>query len=173
MDRSVGIYHYIYASNVCNDTMIVQTPQYTLISTVSNVITAFCLMVLTIALVVGGAWTANTVTELRHTYHPDQISGMINDLSETVGMIHTMVQNTSPIVPNISNTSQRTGLKSSRGGTSPVQTGLLEDLHVLANSMETMTNNLDMIPTFINEAHEWRYMTTDAYAKFKSVMTSL
>jgi len=143
--------------------MIIQTPQYSLISTVSNVITAFCLTVLTIALLVGGTWTVHTVTELRHTYHPDQISGMINDLSETVGMIHTMLQNNT----------QRSGLKSSRGGTSPGQTGLLGDLHVLANSMETMTNNLDMIPTFINEAHEWRYMTTDAYAKFKSVMTSL
>jgi hypothetical protein len=150
--------------------MAVQTPQYSLVSTVSNVITAFCLAVLTIALLVGGTWTVHTVTELRHTYHPDQISGMINDLSETVGMIHTILQNTSPMVQNIS---QRSSLKSSRGGSSPVQTYLLEDLHVLATSMETLTNNLDMIPTFINEAHEWRYMTTDAYRKFKSVMTSL
>lgn len=155
--------------------MLVQTPQYTLVSTVSNVITAFCLVVLTISLVIGGAWTANTVTELRHTYNPEQISGMINDLSETVGIIHTLVQNTSPTVSNTSTpfTSQHTPLKSSRGGARTVQTSLLEDLHVLATSMETMTNNLDMIPTFINEAHEWRYMTTDAYSKFKSVMTSL
>lgn len=143
--------------------MRVQTPPYSLVSTVSNAITAFCLTVLTIALLVGGTWTVHTVTELRHTYHPDQISGMINDLSETVGMIHSMVQNNT----------QRSHLKSSRGGASTVQAGLLEDLHMLATSMETMTNNLDMIPTFINEAHEWRYMTTDAYSKFKSVMASL
>jgi|FLMP01.1.fsa_nt_emb hypothetical protein len=143
--------------------MVVQTPQYSLVSTISNVITAFCLMVLTITLVVGGTWTAHTVTELRHTYHPDQISGMITDLSETVGMIHTLVQNTT----------HHNNLKSSRGGGSQAQPSLFEDLHLLATSMEIMTNNLDMIPTFINEAHEWRYMTTDAYTKFKSVMTSL
>ena len=143
--------------------MVVQTPQYSLVSTISNVITAFCLMVLTITLVVGGTWTAHTVTQLRHTYHPDQISGMITDLSETVGMIHTLVKNTT----------HHHNLKSSRGGDSRAQPSLFEDLHLLATSMQIMTNNLDMIPTFINEAHEWRYMTTDAYSKFKSVMTSL
>jgi hypothetical protein len=88
---------------------------------------------------------------------------MITDLSETVGMIHTLVQNTT----------HHNNLKSSRGGGSQAQPSLFEDLHLLATSMEIMTNNLDMIPTFINEAHEWRYMTTDAYTKFKSVMTSL
>lgn len=165
----VGIYHYIYHHHF-EHAMNIQSHPYQLVITISNVITAFFVTVLTIALLVGGTWTVHTVTELRHTYHPDQISGMINDLSETVGMIHAMVQNTSP---GLQNTSHHVHLKSSPGGGSSVHIGLLEDLHMLATSMETLTNNLDMIPTFINEAHEWRYMTTDAYAKFKSVMTSL
>ena len=73
----------------------------------------------------------------------------------------------------LKNTTHHHNLKSSRGGGSQAQPSLFEDLHLLATSMEVMTNNLDMIPSFINEAHEWRYMTTDAYSKFKSVMTSL
>lgn len=154
----------LYISPLLEHTMKRPAQPYPVVSTVSNVITAFCLVALTTAFIVGGMWTAQTVTELQHTYHPDKISVMITELSETVGMIHTLVQNTT----------HHTHLKSSQGSNSHGhQAGLLEDLHLLATSLDTMTSKLDMVPTFINEAHEWRYMTTDAYAKFKSVMTSL
>jgi len=146
--------------------MIVQRPPYSLISTVSNVITAFCLLVMTIAFVVGGTWTVHTVTEFRQLYHPEQISAMITDLGETVTLIHTLVQNTT-------HHSQAKGLKSSHGSGSSVQPGPLEDLHLLATSIEALTNNLDFVPTLINEAHEWRHMTTSVYSKIQSAMTSL
>ena len=150
----------------CQYAMIVHHPPYSLVSTVSNVITAFCLMVMTIAIVVGGTWTVQTVSDLRQTYHPDQISAMITDLGETVTLIHTLVQNTT-------HHSHLKGLKSSHISGSSVQPSPLEDLHLLATSIEALTNKLDLVPSLINEAHEWRHMTTNVYSKIQSAMTSL
>tara|TARA_B110000091_G_scaffold3186_1_gene3161 strand:- start:7156 stop:7527 length:372 start_codon:yes stop_codon:yes gene_type:complete len=123
-------------------------------------------MAMTIAFIVGGTWTVHTVTELRHLYHPEQISAMITDLGETVTLIHTLVQNTT-------HHSQLKGLRSSHGSGSPMQPSPLEDLHLLATSIETLTNKLDLFPTLLEESHEWRHMTTNLYSKIQSAMTSL
>ena len=142
--------------------MLNKFPPYGVVNTVSSVVTAFCLVVLTLVIVVGGAWTVRTVTELQSTYHPDKISGIINDLSDTVNLIHTLLQNTT----------HHHHLQSGHGvrhGSS----GILEDLHQLSTGIGELSRALSTIPSLLSEAHEWRTMSTSAFGQLKQVMASL
>jgi|TARA_B110000858_G_C17748845_1_gene448677 uncharacterized protein YoxC len=122
------------------------------VSTIANVITAFCLMVLTISLVVGGVWTANTVTTLQHTYHPDKISSMINDISDTVHTLHATTHM----------------LKSGKG-----QLDILTDIHNLVNGIEDLSVALNKLPLVVQESSNWRNMSVYALGHFKDMIAAL
>ena len=58
------------------------------IQTISSVITAVCLLVLTISLLVAGSYTVTTVNKLQSTYHPEKLASIISDASDTMTTIH-------------------------------------------------------------------------------------
>jgi len=125
------------------------------LNTVSNVITAFFLAVLTIGLMVGGTWTAKTVNQLQRTYHPDKISNIIDNLSDTVSVIH--------------NTTHMLHSTPHANGHSDI----LADIHQLAIGIEDLANALTNIPSLMKEAEQWRNISTSAFSQFKRVMASL
>ena len=122
------------------------------VSTVANVVTAFCLVLLTISIIVGGTWTANTVRTLQSTYHPDKISGMIDDLSDTVHTFHS----TTKI------------LKSGHE-----ELSILKDLHNLVQSIEDLSVALQQVPSVVQEATHWRTMSVAAVGHLKEMAAAL
>lgn len=122
------------------------------LSTVANVITAFCLVVLTLSLIVGGTWTVQTVTKFQSTYHPDKISSMINDISDTVHTLHSTTHM----------------LKSSQGGSS-----LLTDMHNLVTNVEDLALALGNLPLVVQEASNWRNMSVSALGHLKDMAAAL
>lgn len=132
--------------------MLPKSKSSSTLSTVANVVTAFCLVVLTISLIVGGTWTAQTVTKLRNTYHPDKISSMINDISDTVHTLHSTTHM----------------LKSSQGDFS-----ILTDVHNLVNGVEDLAMALNNLPLVVQEASNWRNMSVSALGHLKDIVAAL
>lgn len=132
--------------------MLPKSKSSSTLSTVANVVTAFCLVVLTISLIVGGTWTAQTVTKLRSTYHPDKISSMIDDISDTVHTLHSTTHM----------------LKSSQGDFS-----LLTDVHNLVNGVENLAVALNNLPLVVQEASNWRNMSVSALGHLKDIVAAL
>jgi hypothetical protein len=133
---------------------MIQKPNkgWSTVSTVANVVTAFCLLVLTISLIVGGTWTAKTVSQLQRTYHPDKISSMIDDMSDTVHTLHSTTHM----------------LKSSPG-----EFTLLSDMHLLVQGIEDLSIALNKLPLVVQESANWRNMSVTALGHLKDVVASL
>jgi hypothetical protein len=104
---------------------------------------------------VGGTWTAHTVHQLQSTYHPDKISNIIDNLSDTVNVIH----NTTHMLRS---TPHATG-----------HPDILADIHQLAIGIEDLAKALTEIPSLMQEAEEWRNISSSAFSQFKHVMASL
>lgn len=132
--------------------MLSKSPTSSTLSTIANVITAFCLVVLTLFLIVGGTWTVQTVTKIQSTYHPDKISSMINDISDTVHTLHSTTHM----------------LKSSQGGLS-----LLTDVHNLVTNVEDLAMALGNLPLVVQEASNWRNMSVSALGHLKDMVAAL
>jgi len=125
------------------------------LDTISNVITAFMLIVLTLGLLVGGTWTAHTVNQLRSTYHPDKIATIIDQLSDTVNVIH----NTTHLLRSAPH--------------APAGPDILADIHALSIGIEDLAKALTNIPSAMKEAEQWRNLSSSAFSQFKQVMASL
>ena len=132
--------------------MLSKSPTSSTLSTIANVITAFCLVVLTLFLIVGGTWTVQTVTKIQSTYHPDKMSSMINDISDTVHALHSTTHM----------------LKSSQGGLS-----LLTDVHNLVTNVEDLAMALGNLPLVVQEASNWRNMSVSALGHLKDMVAAL
>lgn len=115
--------------------------RFDVIRTVASVVTAACLLSLTIGFFVAGAYTANTVTTLQSTYHPERLGSIISDASDTIQTIH---QTTNM-------------LKSSKGDVT-----LMEDLHALIRSLQDLATALPElhVDQVLKESTSWRDMST-------------
>jgi len=127
----------------------------TTLNTIAHVITAFWLTIIAIGLMVGGTRVAHTVHQLQSTYHPDKISNIIDNLSDTVNVIH----NTTHMLRS---TPHANG-----------HPDILTDIHQLAIGIEDLAQALTKIPSLMQEAEQWRNISTSAFSQFKHVMASL
>ena len=123
------------------------------IQTISSVITAVCLFVLTISLLVAGSYTVTTVNKLQSTYHPEKLASIISDASDTMSTIHKTTSM----------------LKSSRG-----EITIFDDVERLIKSIEDLSQALQTlkIPNVLNESQAWRHMSEHALLKLKETFSS-
>ena len=116
---------------------------------ISNVVTAFCLVVLTISLLAGGMWTVNTVDGLRSDYHPDKIGKMINQMSETVDTLH----HTAGM------------LKNSHEDFDPIS-----EFKEFSETLQFLVDSLNQVPLVVNEAANWRNMSSSGLEHLKRLV---
>ena len=111
-----------------------------MVRTTASVVTAVCVLAIAITLVVGGAYTVETVHHLSSTYHPEKLGAMISDASEAIHTIH-------------STTSM---LKAGRG-----DTDIMEDLKRLIRSLEDLSVSLNRLEVnkVLEESSTWRSMS--------------
>lgn len=124
---------------------------FSTVSTIANVVTAFCLVCLTLAVIIGGTWTANTVTTLQKTYHPDKIATMIDDISDTVTTLHST-----------------THMLKSKG-----KFDLMTDIHNLVLGIEDLSLALNNLPLVVQESSNWRNMSASAMGHLKDIIAVL
>jgi|MDSY01.1.fsa_nt_gb hypothetical protein len=117
------------------------TTRFDVVRTVASVVTALCLLSLTIGFFVAGAYTANTVSTLQSTYHPERLGSILSDASDTIQTIH---QTTNM-------------LKSSKGDVT-----LVQDLHALIRSVQDLAAAIPElhINQVLKESTSWRDMST-------------
>lgn len=114
--------------------------RFDVVRTVAQVVTAVCLLAITISMVVAGAYTVTTVTKLQATYHPERLASIISDASDTMATIHKTTNM----------------LKSSKNGGS-----IMDDVQRLISSVEHLSASMDKlnIPEVLKESSSWRQMT--------------
>lgn len=115
--------------------------RFDIIRTVASVVTAVCLLALTIGFFVAGAYTANTVTHLQSTYHPERLGSILSDASDTVHTIHETTKM----------------LKSSPNG----HITLLDDLHQLVRTAQDLSSAISAlhVDQVLQESSSWRDMS--------------
>ena len=116
---------------------------------ISNVVTAFCLVVLTISLLAGGMWTVNTVDGLRSDYHPDKIGKMVDQISETVDTLHGTASM----------------LKSSHEDFDPIL-----EFKEFSDTLQFLVDSLNQVPLVVKEAQSWRNMSSSGLDHFKRLV---
>jgi|TARA_B110000208_G_C11753720_1_gene424388 hypothetical protein len=119
------------------------------INVIANGITAFCLLILTIGLMAGGSWTINTVNGLRQDYHPDKISQIVNQISDTVDVLHKTT--------NL--------LKSSPNDFDPYG-----EFRTFSHTLQLLVQSLDQVPLVVNEAESWRNMSESGVERLKKIV---
>jgi len=119
------------------------------VNVISNVITAFCMTILTISLLAGGVWTVNTVDGLRSDYHPDKIGKMIDQISDTVDTLHSTTQ----MLKN-----------------SPTDFDPYEEFRDFSLTLRLLVDSLDQVPLVVNEAESWRNMSSDGFDHIKKIV---
>lgn len=119
------------------------------VNVISNVVTAFCMVVLTISLLAGGMWTVNTVDGLRSDYHPDKIGKMVDQISETVDTLH----GTASMLKN-----------------SPKDFDPFEEFSDFSQTLRLLVDSLDQVPLVVNEAESWRNMSSDGFDHLKRLV---
>ena len=128
-------------------------PQCEMVRTLAAVVTAACLLILTIGFVVAGTWTIHSVHTLQSTYHPERIASMLETVEKTMDSVHQ----TSFL------------LKSGQ----PVP--LMDDVHRLIDSLESMSQILREMPVekMVSESEAWRHVGSNVLDSVKKVVTEL
>jgi hypothetical protein len=116
---------------------------------ISNVVTAFCMVILTISLLAGGMWTVNTVDGLRSDYHPDKIGKMVDQISETVDTLHGTASM----------------LKSSHEDFDPIL-----EFKEFSDTLQFLVDSLNQVPLVVNEAANWRNMSSSGLEHLKRLV---
>jgi hypothetical protein len=116
---------------------------------ISNVVTAFCMVILTISLLAGGMWTVNTVDGLRSDYHPDKIGKMVDQISETVDTLHGTASM----------------LQSSHEDFDPIL-----EFKEFSDTLHFLVESLNQVPLVVKEAESWRNMSSDGFDHLKRLV---
>tara|TARA_B110000977_G_C11078790_1_gene492169 strand:- start:111 stop:521 length:411 start_codon:yes stop_codon:yes gene_type:complete len=123
------------------------------VRTVSNVVTAACLLVITIGFLVAGTWTARTMQSLQSTYHPERLTSMIDTVADTLDSVHqtTFLLKSGKHVP------------------------LMDDLHRLVESLENLAVALQVLPVgkMVDESESWRLLSMHFLDGVKKSITDL
>ena len=110
--------------------------------TISSVVTAVCLLFISISIVTTGVYIVRSVSYAQETYHPEKLTSMISDISDTVSTIH-----------------KTTHLLGS-GNMKP----LVDDFHNLIVVVQKLGIGLENlhIDKVLKESESWRNMSTKA-----------
>ena len=121
------------------------------IRTIASVVSAVCLLALTIGFFAAGTYTVRTVSQLQQTYHPERLGSIISDASDTMKTIHQTT----------------TMLKSSKG-----KITIMDDLHNLIKSLEDLSNSLQTlhVDQFLKESSTWRDIGTHFFQGLKHTL---
>jgi len=113
-----------------------------LLRTISSVITAVCLLFISISIVTTGVYIVRSVSYAQEAYHPEKLTSMISDISDTVSTIH-----------------KTTHLLGS-GNMKP----LVDDFHNLIVVVQKLGTALEKlhIDKVLQESESWRNMSTKA-----------
>lgn len=129
--------------------------RFDVIRTISMVITAVCLLFMSISMIVAGAYTVSTVNNIQNTYHPERLASMLSDASDAIHTIH-------------STTSM---LKSSENGTPDIMehvAKLIETVEDLSEALKTLH-----IENVLTESSHWRVMATSMLKGLKQGIPDL
>ena len=112
-----------------------------LLRTVAAVITAACLLTMTIGFLVAGTYTVKTVATLQSTYHPERLASIMNTAAEAAESFHKTT--------HLLGDSHRVNI--------------LDDLHRLVGAAEEMSLVLKELPMdrMVEESKTWR-LTSDS-----------
>lgn len=148
------IIYYIMPADVCQmyvGTKEPLTTRFDVIRTVASVVTAVCLLCITIGLFVAGAYTANTVSRLQSTYHPERLGSILTEASDTV---HTIHETTSM-------------LKSSQN-----HEDIMKDFHLLVLSLQDLVAALPSlhVDQVLQESSSWRDMSNHFFDGLKKTL---
>lgn len=123
------------------------------VRTVSNIVTAACLLVITIGFLVAGTWTVRTVQSLQSTYHPERLTSMLDTVADTLDSVHqtTFLLKSGKHVP------------------------LMDDLHRFVESLENLAVALQVLPVekMVEESESWRQMSIKILDGVKKSITDL
>lgn len=123
------------------------------VRTVSNVVTAACLLVITIGFLVAGTWTVRTMQSLQSTYHPERLTSMLDTVADTLDSVHqtTFLLKSGKHVP------------------------LMDDLHRFVESLENLAVALQVLPVekMVEESESWRQMSIHFLDGVKKSITDL
>lgn len=128
-------------------------PLHITLRTGAAIISAICLLIITITLVGGAVFAIRVVSEVEKTYHPEQIMSMINNIGDTI----SSVQDTTVLLSN--------------GEKVPI----MEDFHNLILAVEHLSvalKSLD-VPDVLHESAEWRNMSLHAFERLKMSLNEL
>ena len=121
--------------------------------TVSQVVSAVCLLILTIGFIVAGSWTVNTIHTLETTYHPEKLKNAMESIEDTLDTVHK-----STFI-----------LKSGK----PIS--VMDDIHSLVVSLEKVSTALQKIPIerMVTESESWRTMSSSIVSTLKKTINEL
>ena len=121
------------------------------VRTISAVITAACLLIMTIGFLVAGTWTVRTLHTLQTDYHPEKLRSMLDAVSDTLDSVH-----------------QSTYLLKS-GKHVPI----MDDIHRLLTSLEQLSTVMSDLPIekMVSESSSWRLMATHLLSGVKNTLT--
>lgn len=110
--------------------------------TIASVITAICLVFISISIVTTGVYIVRSVSYAQETYHPEKLTSMISDIGDTVSTLH------------------KTTLTLRSGHMKP----LVDDFHDLITGVQKLSSALEKlhIDEVLRESESWRNMSTKA-----------
>lgn len=123
------------------------------IRTIASVVSAVCLIAITIEMLIAGVVASQTVHHLHSTYHPERIGSIIGNASDILNTVH---QTTHTL----------------QNGT---KIAIFEELDKIAGSMQSLAAALDKlhVDDVILEASSWRSMSTQAIQNLKKTLGEL
>jgi len=131
-----------------------------LLRTIAAVVTAVCLLLLTLGTMIAGTWVIRRVDIIETTYRPERIAVLLDNAEATMGI----AKDTAVRVHNA--TFQ---LKSGH----PVN--VLEFVHRFIISLEEISNTLQNVPVehVVSESELWRQMGTNLIQSIKKTVKDL
>tara|TARA_B100001059_G_scaffold220480_1_gene242546 strand:+ start:149 stop:568 length:420 start_codon:yes stop_codon:yes gene_type:complete len=110
------------------------------VRTMSAVVSAICLLTMTVAMVSAGVYTVNVVSNIEH--HHGYLTSVMKNSKETLSSAHDLLQ-------------------------SDRMTPLMDDFHNLVGVMSALATSLDQlrVQEVLQEAENWRNMSNHAMVK--------
>jgi|TARA_B110001452_G_C14947062_1_gene331256 uncharacterized protein YoxC len=124
-----------------------------MVRTLSAVVTAICLLTITIGFIVAGTWTIRSVHTLQSTYHPERLASMLETVEKTMDSVH------------------QTSFILKSGKSVPI----MDDIHRLVDSLESMSKILREMPVehMVLESEAWRHVGSNLLDSVKKVVNEL